>query len=204
MRPPFRLTAFLLAAALVFLPACAAGEADPTDGGTASSTTPADADGDSGEAGDEKAGETAEFTDEAEAPVAEALRFVAPTVDGGEFDGTELAGKPAVLWFWAPWCAVCRGEAPVVAEAEREWGDRVTFLGVSGHGGPEEDAEFVADRDLAEFTHARDIDGSVWSAFGVASQPAFAFVSADGTVETVPGALSGDELDSRIAALTNG
>jgi cytochrome oxidase Cu insertion factor (SCO1/SenC/PrrC family) len=26
----------------------------------------------------------------------------APTVDGGSFDMATLAGKPAVLWFWAP------------------------------------------------------------------------------------------------------
>jgi len=34
--------------------------------------------------------------------VPEALRFTAPLVGGGEFDGAASAGKPTVFWFWAP------------------------------------------------------------------------------------------------------
>jgi len=30
------------------------------------------------------------------------LDFTAPTVDGGRFDASTLAGTPTVLWFWAP------------------------------------------------------------------------------------------------------
>jgi hypothetical protein len=30
------------------------------------------------------------------------LQFAAKTVDGRDFSGQSLAGKPAVLWFWAP------------------------------------------------------------------------------------------------------
>ena len=32
----------------------------------------------------------------------DALAFRGSTVDGAAFDGTELAGTPVVLWFWAP------------------------------------------------------------------------------------------------------
>lgn len=31
-----------------------------------------------------------------------ALGFTAATLDGGTFDSAVLSGKPAVLWFWAP------------------------------------------------------------------------------------------------------
>ena len=31
-----------------------------------------------------------------------ALDFRAQLVGGGEFDGSELAGRPVVFWFWAP------------------------------------------------------------------------------------------------------
>ena len=34
--------------------------------------------------------------------VPEALRFTAPLVGGGEFDGTTVAGRPVAFWFWAP------------------------------------------------------------------------------------------------------
>lgn len=33
--------------------------------------------------------------------VPEQLRFSAKTVDGADFSGESVAGKPAVLWFWA-------------------------------------------------------------------------------------------------------
>jgi hypothetical protein len=33
--------------------------------------------------------------------VPDQLKFTAGTMDGGEFSGESLAGKPAVLWFWA-------------------------------------------------------------------------------------------------------
>ena len=28
---------------------------------------------------------------------------VLPTTDGGQLDFNDLEGKPALLWFWAPW-----------------------------------------------------------------------------------------------------
>ena len=31
-----------------------------------------------------------------------ALQFSAPAVGGGTIDFTQFAGKPVVLWFWAP------------------------------------------------------------------------------------------------------
>ena len=35
-------------------------------------------------------------------PRSDVLQFTATLADGGEFDGTSLTGRPAVLWFWAP------------------------------------------------------------------------------------------------------
>ncbi len=36
----------------------------------------------------------------AESP--EALRFTAPLVGGGTFDGAAMGERPVVFWFWAP------------------------------------------------------------------------------------------------------
>jgi len=38
-----------------------------------------------------------------DAPVPEILRFETPLVGGGTLRGSELAGAPVALWFWAPW-----------------------------------------------------------------------------------------------------
>ncbi|MGH8775288.1 MAG: TlpA disulfide reductase family protein [Jiangellaceae bacterium] len=57
------------------------------------------------------------------------LTFTATTVDGEQFAGSSLAGRPAVLWFWAPWCPTCVAEAPdVLAVADRH-GDQVAGWG---------------------------------------------------------------------------
>ncbi|MDH2393959.1 redoxin family protein, partial [Streptomyces sp. HNM0663] len=37
-------------------------------------------------------------------------------MDGKPFDAKTLAGKPAVLWFWAPWCPTCKGQAAETAK----------------------------------------------------------------------------------------
>ncbi len=60
---------------------------------------------------------------------------------------------------------------------------------------------FVERHGLGHVTHAVDTDGSLWAHFGVVAQPNWAFVTADGRVETVFGALSDDQLERRIRAL---
>ncbi|MGD9996309.1 MAG: hypothetical protein AB7L17_17390 [Ilumatobacteraceae bacterium] len=34
--------------------------------------------------------------------IAAALQFQAPILGGGELDGASLAGRPVLMWFWAP------------------------------------------------------------------------------------------------------
>ncbi len=137
---------------------------------------------------------------EAKPVVPEQLRFTAKTVDGKDFSGESLAGKPAVLWFWAPWCPNCQAEAPTIAEAARSAGD-VEFVGVAAQDEVAAMREFVQKYDLGSFTHLADTDAAVWQRFGVTYQPAYAFVSADGTVETETSQLEKDELLARIDAL---
>jgi hypothetical protein len=45
----------------------------------------------------------ASAADEAPALVPEALQFTAPLLGGGDIELTTLAGRPVLLWFWAPW-----------------------------------------------------------------------------------------------------
>lgn len=46
--------------------------------------------------------ETAAAPEPSPVVVPEALRFTAPLVGGGEFDGAAVADKPTLFWFWAP------------------------------------------------------------------------------------------------------
>jgi hypothetical protein len=42
-------------------------------------------------------------TDGGVVDVPDALEFSAPLVGGGEIELGALAGRPVLLWFWAPW-----------------------------------------------------------------------------------------------------
>jgi peroxiredoxin len=120
------------------------------------------------------------------APVPEALDFTAAVVGGGEFSGADLAGEDIVFWFWAPWCPTCAAAAGDVLAA-RESYPGVTFVGVGGLSSDAGSMErFVADHGIDGFDQIADVDGDVYTRFGVVQQHTFAFVSADGDVETVP------------------
>ncbi|MBW1596406.1 redoxin domain-containing protein [Streptomyces sp. JJ38] len=171
---------------------------DDGDGATGSAA----AEGASGrEAAEDDPGEGAGGDAGEGGAVPEELRFTATTLDGSAFDGASLAGESAVFWFWAPWCTVCAAEAPHVKEAAEEHGDDVTFVGVPGKGGTADMEKFVSTHELDGFQHAVDADGAVWSRFGVAAQPALAFVDKTGKVEVVPGTMSADQLNQRVAEL---
>jgi thiol-disulfide isomerase/thioredoxin len=133
--------------------------------------------------------------------VPEQLKFTTKTVDGKDFSGESLAGKPAVLWFWAPWCPKCRGEAPGVAEAVKSVGGSVTFVGVAARDEVPSMRNFVEQYRLDSFAHLADTDLAIWKRFGVVEQPAYAFITKDGTVEVVTARVSKDDLMRRAQAL---
>ncbi|MGC7100995.1 protein disulfide oxidoreductase [Amycolatopsis lurida] len=140
-------------------------------------------------------------TEPAAAAVPEQLRFDVKTVDGKDFSGQSLAGKPAVLWFWAPWCPVCQREAPTVAKAAQA-STGTTFVGVAAQDEVPAMKDFVAKYQLGTFEHLADLDAAVWQRFGVTKQPAFAFISADGSVDVVKGTLSEEDIATRVSALS--
>lgn len=128
-----------------------------------------------------------------------ALDFTGPTLDGTTLDAATLAGTPVALWFWAPWCTICRTEAPDVAAVAAEFEGRVRVLGVPGRGEVEAMQGFVADTGTGGITHVVDADGSLWNRFGVVAQPALVVVDADGTTRSFAGALGAEQLREILA-----
>ena len=206
--PLARAASMTLAGALV-LSACSAAADDPDDApaavdgaGTDDASTD---DASTDDAATDDAATDDAATDDGAAPPADGpLSFTAATVSGGELDVATLAGEPVVLWFWAPWCTICRAEAPDVTEVAAELEGQVTFLGVAGLGPVEDMQGFVEDTSTGAFEHLADTDGSLWGRFSVSSQPTFAFVSSDGSVDVVSGALGSDALRERATALLDG
>jgi len=124
-----------------------------------------------------------------DAAVNETLKFNATTLTGDAFDGTSLAGTDAILWFWASWCPTCQAEAPGVAEAVAQLPEGVTMYGVPGNSDQAGMGKFVDDYGLGDIVQIVDADGSLWSAFGVPSQPAYALINDNGEITTIQGSL---------------
>lgn len=130
-----------------------------------------------------------------------ALDFNGPTVDGSTLDVSGLAGTAVVLWFWAPWCTICRAEAPDLAAVTAEFQGRVRVLGVAGRGEVDAMKAFVSETGTGAITHLADVDGTLWNRFGVVSQPSFVFVDRSGVARSFTGSLDGDELRAAFAGL---
>jgi len=173
----------LFAAALLIASACAADES--SSAGTADDPTPAGA------------------TDPADADLP--TTFTAERLGGGgEFDAAVLEGRNTVLWFWAPWCTTCRAEAPDVVDAAAAFEGSVEVIGVAGRGDVGAMEDFVEQTGTGGLDHVIDDDGSIWTQFGVAAQPAFAFIDERGEVDVFVGTLGNDGLTERMQALAAG
>lgn len=125
------------------------------------------------------------------------------TIDGTIFDAEPLTGRDTVAWFWAPWCTICRGEAPDITRIAARYSDKVTTIGIAGRGKQAEMAQFVSDTGVGSFAQLADLDGSIWNAFGIYGQPAFAFINNDGTVQVFVGSLDKRSLTERFEQLIN-
>jgi thiol-disulfide isomerase/thioredoxin len=112
----------------------------------------------------------------------ETLAFTGTTLEGEPFDAASLAGRPTVLWFWAPWCATCFGQAASVADMQAAHGTKVNLLGIAGLGDAKEMKEFVADGEVGAVTHLNDKPGTVWKKFGIVEQSIYVILDKDGKI----------------------
>ncbi|WP_232077776.1 protein disulfide oxidoreductase [Mycolicibacterium aichiense] len=132
------------------------------------------------------------------------LAFTGTTLSGAPFNGESLKGKPAVLWFWTPWCPFCNAEAPNVSQVAAA-NPTVTFVGVAARSDAGQMQAFVSKYNL-NFTNLNDADGSIWARFNVPWQPAYVFLRPDGTstfVNNPTSAMSEQELSDRVRALVS-
>ncbi|HSE07850.1 MAG TPA: redoxin family protein [Nocardioidaceae bacterium] len=126
------------------------------------------------------------------------LAFTADTLDGASFSGETLEGKPAVLWFWAPWCPTCRAQAPNVSDLAEKYGDQVNVVGVGGLADTADIRDFATEVDGP--IHLVDAEGAVWRHFGVTAQSTYLVLDADGVV-VAEGYLDDQALNAKVAEL---
>jgi thiol-disulfide isomerase/thioredoxin len=117
-----------------------------------------------------------------EQPVPETLQFTGTTLDGKKFDAATLAGKPALLWFWAPWCATCASEAMSVSDLAEKYEGKLGILGIAGMGSNADMHEFVSDLEVGAVPHLDDQDGKIWKRFKITQQSWYVVVDRAGKV----------------------
>ncbi|MEW2442711.1 TlpA family protein disulfide reductase [Micromonospora marina] len=137
------------------------------------------------------------------AAVPAALSFTGKTLDGTAFDAAALAGRPVVLWFWAPWCATCASQAWTVAEIAPAYRDTVPVVGVAGLGEQKAMKSFVTEFDLGGTTQIDDRTGALWRRFKVAEQSTFVVLDRTGRV-VHRGFLDGEALTRQVETLARG
>ncbi|MEU8313048.1 redoxin family protein [Micromonospora sp. NPDC048887] len=196
MRTPVRVTAALLAATLAAVTACAAGPEGGAPAGAVVSASPAPASPATGSP-------AAAPASASPAPVPAALSFTGKTLDGTAFDAAALAGRPVVLWFWAPWCATCASQAWTVAEIAPTYRDTVPIVGVAGLGEQKAMRSFVTEFDLGGTTQIDDRAGALWRRFKVAEQSTFVVLDRTGRV-VHKGFLDGEALTRQVETLARG
>lgn len=122
--------------------------------------------------------------------------FKAVTVQGQAFNGASLIGKPSVLWFWAPWCGICRGESPDLVALAKAFKGKINLVGVASLGPVNDMKGFIKDTHTGNFTHIADESGAVWNRFQIPAQPSFVFLTKSGIAYRQIGALTQGELFS--------
>jgi thiol-disulfide isomerase/thioredoxin len=133
------------------------------------------------------------------------LKFEATTLDGRPFTGANLAERPVVFWFWAPWCPKCVAEGPHVADIAKKYGDRVTFVGIAGLDKSKEQMHrFVTRTGTGIITQLDDRTGRLWEHFGVTVVPSLLLVTTDGQTRRVAGRLGESGLEQNIRGLVGG
>ena len=121
------------------------------------------------------------------APMAvDASGLVLARLDGTETDlAALLAGRPAILHFWATWCGPCREELPALAayaaDLAEAGGGALVVVAVE-RSPPEKIEAFLAGIGLDGFATLRDPSGRSGPVFGLFGMPSTVLIDGAGRV----------------------
>ena len=120
----------------------------------------------------------------------------------GTVSSSDLAGKPAILNFWASWCVPCRKEMPLFERTHRRLSDEITIVGIDVRDAPANAKDFVDEYDIS-YEIVRDPSAELAGELNVEGLPQTFFLDAEGRLSGNPvlGEISEEELLARIHGL---
>jgi cytochrome c biogenesis protein CcmG/thiol:disulfide interchange protein DsbE len=109
--------------------------------------------------------------------------FVGTTLEGDRFSSADLAGKPAIVNFWASYCIPsCVDEHPVLLDLAARYGAQVRLVGVLVNDTPDGARGFLARYGQVGWPNMLNPDGRITIDYGVTGPPETFFVDARGIV----------------------
>jgi cytochrome c biogenesis protein CcmG, thiol:disulfide interchange protein DsbE len=109
--------------------------------------------------------------------------FAGTTLEGDRFSSADLAGKPAVVNFWASYCIPsCVDEHPVLLDLAARHGDELQIVGVLVNDTPDGARGFLARYGQVSWPNMLNADGNITIDYGVTGPPETFFVDARGIV----------------------
>lgn len=134
-----------------------------------------------------------------EGEVESAPAFDLASLAGPRVSLDSLRGRPAIIDFWATWCAPCVRQIPVLNALKDKRGDEVAVIGISVDvDGAEAVAPFAEEHGI-EYTVLFG-DEALAQDFGARGFPTLFVLDADGAIrEAHVGVASLDELEEALA-----
>ncbi|MGQ0624540.1 MAG: thioredoxin-like domain-containing protein [Sporichthyaceae bacterium] len=126
----------------------------------------------------------------AQAPAGPSVRDALPDISvvqvatGQSIDLRSLAvaGKPTLLWFWAPHCPFCKAEAPKVLDFQAKYGDEIEVIGLGAQDDLGQAEGFLAETKTSGLQMVWDESGKSWVHFRVTNQPTVIVLNPSGKV----------------------
>jgi peroxiredoxin len=107
--------------------------------------------------------------------------FTLADLHGGTWSTAELRGKPAVIYFFAPWCGVCAASSPQLRWFHRWRGDDVQVLLVG--------LDWSAPQELHDYAQRHELtmpvlvgDPATGAAYRIQGYPTYYVIDAEGRV----------------------
>lgn len=100
------------------------------------------------------------------------------TLDGKPFAGLETLRKPAVIYFWASWCGICRAMQSTVRDIGRD----TPLVTVALQSGDAAEVGRYLKKEGFEVPVVLDEDGAIGKAFGLRGVPAIFILGPDGNI----------------------